>query len=82
MSAAGSNITSFANDTMVFATTNPSDCDDLKYDLDIIYLWSSYNKMMRNQKKFQYIRYHMGIQVKLRTFVYLLTTTFYTNLVK
>ena len=37
-----SNITSFADDTKVFATiNNPSDCDDLQSDLDNIYSWSS-----------------------------------------
>ena len=34
------NITSFADDTKVFATINePSDCDNLQSDLDNIYLW-------------------------------------------
>ena len=77
-----SNITSFADDTKVFATiNNPSDCDDLQSDLDNIYSWSSANNMMFNQEKFQYISYHM-FQVKSITSIYPLITTFYPNLVK
>ena len=61
-----SNITSFADDTKVFATiNNPSDCDDLQSDLDNIYSWSSANNMMFNQEKFQYISYHMGDSSKI-----------------
>ena len=57
-----SNITSFADDTKVFATINdPTDCDNLQSDLDNIYLWSSENNMMFNHEKFQYISYHMAI---------------------
>ena len=59
-------VTSFADDTKVFATiNNPSDCDDLQSDLDNIYSWSSANNMMFNQEKFQYIRYHMGDSSKI-----------------
>ena len=61
-----SNITSFADDTKIFATiNNPSDCDDLQSDLDNIYSWSSANNMMFNQEKFQYISYHMGDSSKI-----------------
>ena len=61
-----SNITSFADDTKVFATiNNSSDCDDLQSDLDNIYSWSSANNMMFNQEKFQYISYHMGNSSKI-----------------
>ena len=56
----------FADDTKVFATINdPTDCDNLQSDLDNIYLWSSENNMMFNQKKFQYISYHMGDSSKI-----------------
>ena len=76
-----SNITSFADDTKVFATiNNPSDCNDLQSDLDNIYSWTSDNNMMFNQEKFQYII--CGIQVKLITSIYPPITTYYPNLVK
>ena len=60
-----SNITSFADNTKVFATNDPTDCDNLQSDLDNIYLWSSENNMMFNQEKLQYISYHMGDSIKI-----------------
>ena len=65
-----SNITSFADDTKVFATiNNPSDCDDLQSDLDNIYSWSSDNNMMFSLTKknlnTSLISYHMGDSSKI-----------------
>ena len=54
-----SKLISFADDTRIYSKiTDVSDCDNLQYDLNMIYDWAITNNMFFNAQKFHYVSFN------------------------
>ena len=54
-----SKLISFADDTRIYSKiTDVSDCDNLQFDLNMIYDWAITNNMFFNAQKFHYVSFN------------------------